>query len=232
MNRGDKAGEPNKQLRGDGEEFAAFVDDPSFPCLGAKAALNSGSYRIETYNRLADPVSTKELAVALESFQKSELRQKNDYATFIAIFREPRESSEEEFEKLLWSQLQQLHAIDRERYSWDPSVSSNLSDPYFSFSFAGKALYVIGMHPNSSRLARRFPRAALIFNPHEQFERLRHDGKWAHLREVIRQRDVALQGSANPMLADFGEASEARQYSGRAVDESWEPEGGRCPFGH
>ena len=38
-------------------------------------------------------------------------------------------------------------------------------------------------------------------------------------------RDEALTGSRNPMLARHGEASEARQYSGRAVDEDW-----RCPF--
>ncbi|MBA3796937.1 MAG: YqcI/YcgG family protein, partial [Chloroflexi bacterium] len=39
------------------------------------------------------------------------------------------------------------------------------------------------------------------------------------------QREVALQGSINPMLSDFGTRSEARQYAGREVDEEW-----RCPF--
>jgi len=34
-----------------------------------------------------------------------------------------------------------------------------------------------------------------------------------------------VQGSLNPNLADFGERSEARQYSGREVEEHW-----RCPF--
>ena len=38
-------------------------------------------------------------------------------------------------------------------------------------------------------------------------------------------RDEAIAGSRNPMLARHGEASEARQYSGRAVDPDW-----RCPF--
>ena len=36
---------------------------------------------------------------------------------------------------------------------------------------------------------------------------------------------MALQGSINPVLARFGEASEARQYSGRAVLDTW-----ACPF--
>ena len=36
---------------------------------------------------------------------------------------------------------------------------------------------------------------------------------------------MQLQGSINPMLSDFGEATEARQYSGRAVEDDW-----RAPF--
>ena len=42
---------------------------------------------------------------------------------------------------------------------------------------------------------------------------------------LVRERDIALQGSANPNLADFGERSEARQYSGRVTEPAW-----RCPF--
>ena len=40
------------------------------------------------------------------------------------------------------------------------------------------------------------------------------------MREKIMLRDEAMAGSRNPMLARHGEASEARQYSGRvAVDD-------------
>ena len=45
------------------------------------------------------------------------------------------------------------------------------------------------------------------------------------MREKILVRDEALAGSRNPMLARHGESSEARQYSGRAVDAAW-----ACPF--
>jgi hypothetical protein len=34
---------------------------------------------------------------------------------------------------------------------------------------------------------------------------------------------MALAGSINPMLARHGSVSEARQYSGRLVDEDWRP---------
>jgi FPC/CPF motif-containing protein YcgG len=79
----------------------------------------------------------------------------------------------------------------------------------------------------------------LVFNRHEQFEKLRSDGKWKRMQKSIRKRDRALQGSVNPMLDDFGEASEARQYSGRAVEDNWQPPfdvaapaKARCPFAH
>jgi FPC/CPF motif-containing protein YcgG len=45
------------------------------------------------------------------------------------------------------------------------------------------------------------------------------------MREKILERDESLAGSRNPMLARHGEASEARQYSGRRVDDRW-----KCPF--
>ena len=222
------------------QKFTEMVMNPAFPCLGAKAAHNSGSYQICVYQDLVDPRSSKLLARDLEVFQESDMRKGNEYATFAAIFREPGEVTEEEFEDLLWSQLQQLHEIDMKRHRWDSAVSSDPRDPHFSFSFAGEALYVIGMHAHSSRLARRFPWPAIIFNPHAQFERLRHDGKWQQMRAAIRKRDLALQGSTNPMLSDFGESSEARQYSGRAVGDDWRApfqrsikhKPLRCPFPH
>jgi FPC/CPF motif-containing protein YcgG len=220
-------------------EFASFVADSGFPCLGAKAAFNAGSYVVSVYDSLASDGSSSSLALNLEGFAQSPMRQTSEYATFVAIFHEPRSSTEQEFESLLWSQLQQLHQLDATRHLWDPSVASDPNDPHFSFSFAGQALYVIGMHPNSSRFARRFTWPALVFNPHEQFERLREDGKWRRMQESIRARDLVLQGSINPMLSDFGQTPESRQYSGRAVDEHWrapfqtnERRPARCPFDH
>jgi FPC/CPF motif-containing protein YcgG len=162
--------------------------------------------------------------------------QLSEYATFVAIFESPRETDELEFESLFWQQLRRLNELDAAHFEWDPNVRSDPSDPHFSFSFGGQALYVIGLHANSSREARRFPWPALVFNPHEQFERLRADGKWKRMQDTIRSRDLELQGSINPMLSDFGADSEARQYSGRAVEEDWRAPfkavKGKCPFAH
>jgi FPC/CPF motif-containing protein YcgG len=238
------------------EAFRHFVARPEFPCLGAKAALNSNSETLRVFDELGTADSTQPLAAALSDFTQqvgrdavepnhratsdldaSTASSPTEYATFIAIFEKPRETDEREFEKLLWEQLRLLHQHNPPRFDWDPSVSSDPADPHFSFSFGGQGLYVIGLHANSSREARRFPWPTLVFNPHEQFERLRAGGKWKHMQETIRQRDRHLQGSVNPMLSDFGERSEARQYSGRAVAEDWEAPfrattSGKCPFAH
>ena len=61
----------------------------------------------------------------------------------------------------------------------------------------------------------------MVFNLHDQFERLRAEGKYETMREKILVRDEQLAGSRNPMLARHGDASEARQYSGRAVEADW-----------
>ena len=216
-----------------------------FPCLGAKAAFNDETYALAVFPELGSVESTAGLCHGLVKFRefaavsKSEpaspmpATERNGYATFVAIFRGPLELDEQQFEEMLWKQLRELHGADV--CQWDPDASSDPNDSRFSFSFAGKAFYVVGMHSNSSRVARRFPWPTLVFNPHEQFERLRADGKWRRMQQAIRARDVALQGSINPMLSDFGEESEARQYSGRAVERDWVapfPSAAKCPFGH
>ena len=64
-----------------------------------------------------------------------------------------------------------------------------------------------------------------MFNPRDQFTSLREQGKFERMQEVVRDREIALQGSLNPSLSDFGSESEARQYAGRLVERNW-----RCPF--
>jgi FPC/CPF motif-containing protein YcgG len=110
---------------------------------------------------------------------------------------------------------------------YDPAVSPDPEDPHFSLSFGGEAFFAVGLHARASRPARRFPYPAIVFNLHDQFERLRAEGRYERMRERIIERDVALAGAPNPMLARHGEASEAAQYSGRQVPSDW-----TCPFRH
>ncbi|HEX4639614.1 MAG TPA: guanitoxin biosynthesis heme-dependent pre-guanitoxin N-hydroxylase GntA [Chthoniobacterales bacterium] len=211
--------------------FRELVMHPEFSCLGAKAAFNQDAIRIAEFGEIGTKGTTESLSEALLDFARSSMSK--DFSSFVAIFRGPLDLTEKEFETCLWLQLRQLHEVDRSH--WSERVSADPNNPHFSFSFGGEAFYVIGLHAHSSRVARRFRWPTLVFNPHEQFERLRNEQKWKRMQEAIRERELALQGSINPMLSDFGDQSEARQYSGREVAHDWAapfPEMAKCPFGH
>jgi len=206
--------------------FRAFVSHTSFPCLAAKGAVRRRDYQLGVYGALGSVAASDALARDLAAFTKRIPPDGDRLTAFVAVFTGRAPASERTFERRLWMQLQRLHERDDPAAGWDPAVSQDPEDPRFSFSYGGCALFVVGLHARSSRLARRFRWPALVFNPHEQFERLRRDGRYERLREQIRDRDIALQGSQNPNLADFGERSEARQYSGRdSTAADW-----RCPF--
>ena len=205
--------------------FRALILRPEFSCLGARAAVRSGQYRQGVYREMSSPEATAGLARDLFAFVEEQDDLKSGFTTFVAAFSGPRSAGEVEFERLLWAQLQNLHDQDRLHHRWDPSVSSDPEHGSFSFSFAERAFFVVGLHPASSRRARRFAWPALVFNAHRQFEWLRERGHFGRMQRLIRARERAIEGSVNPNLSDFGARSEARQYSGRAVEEGW-----RCPL--
>lgn len=207
------------------DAFRALVLDRRFSCVGAKAALRSGAYRFGAYGEMGSAAATAGLARDLFTFVAEQPEMRSEFTTFVASFTAPHSPGETEFEALLWTQLQALHDADAVHHSWDPRVSDDPEDPGFSFSFAGRAFFVVGLHAASSRWTRRFAWPTLVFNAHEQFELLRENGRYDRFREVIRAREQALQGSVNPVLRDFGASSEARQYSGRDTGPEW-----KCPF--
>jgi len=207
------------------DSFRALVLNPAFSCVGASSAIRRGNYRTGLYKEMGSPGSTAGLARDLFDFVEEQADLGGEFSTFVASFEGPTGVGEGEFEELLWAQLRRLHEEDRRHHGYDPSVSPDPEDADFAFSFAARAFFVVGLHSASSRFARRFAWPTLVFNAHHQFERLREEGRYARLQEVIRRRERELQGSLNPNLAEFGASSEARQYSGRSVEPGW-----RCPF--
>ncbi|MEO5815671.1 MAG: guanitoxin biosynthesis heme-dependent pre-guanitoxin N-hydroxylase GntA [Gemmatimonadaceae bacterium] len=205
--------------------FCEFVRDPLFPCLAGKGVVNSNGNEMGVYDALGSSRSTRELSRDLGAFVRTIAAEDAALRTFVAVFPGAIAIEESAFEHQLWTQLQRLHDTEGADAPWDAAVSDDPDDPDFSFSHAGCALFVVGLHPRSSRMARRFRWPTLVFNPRAQFERLRADGKFERLRGLVREREIALQGTLNPNLADFGERSEARQYSGRATEQDWQ-----CPF--
>ena len=204
--------------------FRGFVLNPEFSCVGAKSAVMHETSRLGVYDRLGGAGATAGLCRDLYTFaREAEAADEGDFMTFVAMFREPTDVDEREFERLLWVQLRLLNQLDAPFHDWDTSVSENPEDPHFGFSFAETAFFIVGLHPHSSREARRFIWPTLVFNPHAQFEHLKEEGRWNRLQEVVRMREESLQGSLNPNLADHGTETEARQYSGRAVEPDWHP---------
>lgn len=125
----------------------------------------------------------------------------------------------------MWMRLQALSDLDAEMYPYDGRVNPDPQSDQFSFSLKEEAFFVIGLNPQSSRPARRFKYPTLVFNPHAQFEELRALKRYDKMKNIVRKKDVALSGSINPMLNDFGDSSEVYQYSGLRYDHNWQ-----CPF--
>jgi FPC/CPF motif-containing protein YcgG len=207
------------------DSFRALVLNPAFSCVGARSAIRRGNYRFGLYWQMGSPAATAGLARDLFDFAREQADLGGEFSTFVASFEGPSGVGEDEFEGLLWAQLQQLHEEDRRHHGYAPSVSPDPEDADFAFSFAERAFFVVGLHSASSRFARRFAWPTLVFNAHRQFERLREEGRYSRLQETIRLRERDLQGRLNPNLAEFGTISEARQYSGRPAEPEW-----RCPF--
>jgi uncharacterized protein len=206
------------------ERFRDFVRDQAFPCVGAKSALSRGTMTILIGRDIRSGWDDLAIYPALQKLAAGWKADPQLFQTLVVIFADSPAMSEQDYEASLWQRIQSLSDKD----VWlgarpDPRVSDNPRDPHFSLSFAGEAFFVVGLHPNASRPARRFEAPAMVFNLHDQFEMLRAQGRYEKLRASIIERDVALAGSVNPMLARHGDQSEARQYSGRAVEDDWRP---------
>lgn len=206
--------------------FRAFIGSKPFPCVGAKSAVAKERMKFLVARDITSGWDDMRIYPALLAFIARYRRDPTLFQSFVVVFEGPDNLSEEAFEEHLWVRVQSLSDKD----SWlgqplDKRVHGDPDNPHFSLSFGGEAFFIVGLHPRASRPARRFSSPALVFNLHAQFEQLREEGRYETLRNSILKRDEALAGSTNPMLARHGEASEARQYSGRAVDESW-----KCPF--
>ena len=216
VHEGGRASDPDRVA----EALETMVLHPEYPCLGARSVFNRSRASLEVLEELGTEAAARTLLDRLARFA-ADTDLDAGFASLLAVFRTTDVRDEAHFEQLLWRQLELLHEVDDQ--AWDPQVSSDPDDPHFAFSVAGTAYFVVGLHPQASRIARRAPLPTLVFNLHEQFEQLRASDRFERMRDTIRNRDLALQGSLNPMVADHGRGSEAAQYSGRAVPADWAP---------
>jgi len=201
------------------DAIESMVLHPDYPCLGAHSVFRRQNASMHVLDDLEAEDASAELLARLRRFA-SEVDRDDGFASFVAVFQQPAIRDERHFEELLWQLLQRLHDADAQ--PWAQGISPDPDDPHFAFSVGGTGFFVVGLHPQASRIARRAPLPTLVFNLHEQFEELRASGKYPRMRDTIRRRDTAVQGSVNPMVNDHGQGSEAAQYSGRAVSDQWQ----------
>lgn len=205
--------------------FAQFIKRPAYPCVGAKSAAAKEQIAFFRGRDIRSTWNDLPLQRAIQKFATRYRRDPRLFSSFVAIFDGPLTLDEAQFEAALWARVQSLHDKDLWAAPADPAVSSDPHSPEFGVSIGGSAFFIVGLHPQASRKARRFERPALVFNLHDQFERLRADGRYEKMRAIILDRDRDWSGSVNPMVARHGSVSEARQYSGRQVGDAWV-----CPF--
>ncbi len=196
-------------------EFKEYISSKSFPCIGAKTSLAKNRLHCMVAGNIACPTYDNNIIVFLYQVVDNLRKADNNFYSAAIIFTGPDNITENLFEHFLWQRLQALSNIDALQYSYDKRVSQDATSPDFSFSLKEEAFFIVGMHPNNSRVARRFKYPVLIFNPHAQFIEMKATNKYAPMQRVVRKRDIALSGTINPMLNNFGKASEILQYSGK-----------------
>jgi FPC/CPF motif-containing protein YcgG len=205
-------------------KLGELLSQPNYPCVAAVHAFKTGEVRTGEYADFGDGSSGPHLRTDLAGFIREFLRTRSPYLTYCAVYDGPQEFTEAQFENRLWNELSHLTSFELKEVDW----GAQPSDPKkkdFTFSLFGEALFVVGLHPNASRKARRFFKPMLVFNLMKQFELLKAKGAYFPMVDAIRKRDRAFAGAANPMAEAHGETWEAIQFSGKENKTDW-----KCPF--
>lgn len=199
--------------------FRATILSRSFPCLGGAGLIRSRNYRFAIYDELGVANSIGLMARDLTGFLSLRNADEFPFTAFIAAFLNPAPADDVAFERAMWAQLEGLEALDA-KTDHPPVRLIDETDP--GLVYGDREFFIVGMHPASSRWARRFSWPLLVFNALTHADEMRARGKHERMSQLVLGRDRILQGSDNPSL----HASQRDQFSGRAVEP------GLCPLGH
>ncbi len=206
-------------------QMKSLILQKNYPCVAALKSYHSDEYQVGIYEGFGKTTHWRELRNDLLYFLKEQQKTKSTYLTFWAIFPNSKISDEVGFESQLWQHLSLLTSEEQRTQDWGPGQVTDPNDPSFCFSIASQPFFVVGLHPHSSRRARRFPYPAVLFNVMTQFETLEEQGLYDAMVASNRSRDLKFQGSVNPMALRFGDEWESIQFSGRENTSEW-----KCPF--
>jgi uncharacterized protein len=207
------------------QAYRDFLGKKSFPCIAAKASLARDQVQCMVAAHMGCPADDERILSFIYGFVEHYRESKKLYHSAAVIFRGPSIDNEHAFDALLWQRLSALALLDKNNYTHDKRVDSDPTSKKFSFSLKEEAFFIIALHPASSRRSRQFYYPTLVFNPHQDFEKLRRKNRYEQMKKIVRKRDLTFSGSINPMLKDYGEASEVYQYSGIKYNADW-----KCPL--
>lgn len=207
------------------QRLRATVLQPGYPCVAGVQAIKRDDYAVGLYEGFGEGACWSALRQDLTSYLDEQERTGSLYHTMFALFVGAPQLAEAPFEEAMWRELSYLTSSEQRATDWASDAESDPSQEAFIFSLTGRKLFVVGLHPNSSRRSRRFPLTALVFNAFEQFEQLEQRGSYERMVALNRKLDVAFDGSVNPMVEQHGDRWEAIQFSGQRNADDW-----KCPF--
>lgn len=197
-------------------ELIKFINQTNFPCIMAKTVSRIGWLQTLTLKDIENEENIIKFQKNMYHFIDHYHSSADTLHSFVLMIENKHYQSFECFEEKFWNFLIKIDYFDKILYHHDDRVHSDPQSDNFSFSLMEEAFFILALHPNSPRRSRQFSLPAIVFNPHQQFEKLRTNGVFVKIRDIIRKKDKLLQGFSNPMLSDFGDKSEVYQYTGRA----------------
>lgn len=91
----------------------AHIAERTFPCVGAKSAMNSGALEVVTAWSLTSAWDDLAIHKALLDWSKQYETDSNGLRSLAVVFSEPGDLTEAEFEKALWERVQSLANKDK-----------------------------------------------------------------------------------------------------------------------
>lgn len=199
-------------------QLVNLIESADFPCVGAKSAFAKDAFLIGVYDRLNTEGDAhnvyNDVGAFLDKVADGGAFQ-GELSTFVALYTGMDVLSENMYHTKLWEHLSRLFEMEPDSRYVPDTISEDVRSEHFAFCIHGTPFFIVGLHPAASRYARRFAYPAIVFNRHSQFADLKNLGRFEKMQTTIRRRDQHIQNNINPNLADFGEESEACQYSGK-----------------
>lgn len=204
-----------------GAAIDALLGESGYPCTPAQSAFAKDEYLMGVYEDFGS--GSRDMLNDLLYFRERLKKTDSLFLSFFAVYLSPHPSDETEYEATMWKELSNLSKKDHA--PWDKAFSSDPASKRFCVSYGGDAFFTVSIHPSSSRKARTFSYPAIVFNLFDQFEELERRGLYESTVLANRKRDLAFQGSINPMVEQYADIWESIQFSGKNNS----PEG-KCPF--